>query len=203
MKNIISLIILTFALLIASNVESKGQCPTGYTQQIITINMGGCLYDVNVCYKCPSPTSHFPDAEVIVVDMVKQPTNPPCNNGWTTEQELSYARNYFNTGQFIWYFACLWAEIPPCPTPSSIDFHVLWPNCWKQDYTIWNSIPTTGMFSCGDSYCRTWTSYCKEINGDLTPFYQNNQPEGPAPTCPPFNQVTFGQCFSIPNPCFP
>jgi hypothetical protein len=52
MKKIILSLILTFTLLILSNVESKGQCETGYTSKTLTIQVGNCDYGVEVCYKC-------------------------------------------------------------------------------------------------------------------------------------------------------
>src|SRR5690606_181401 len=135
---------IAFSLLILSNVESKGQCPSGYTSHTITIDIGGCDYDIYTCVSCPSPTSHFPDeGSVEVYGIVQQVTDPPCDNGWTAEQNVNYVENFFDTGQFLWYYTCFYTEIPPCPD-ESILFHVLWPNCWRENQTTWNSSPTEG-----------------------------------------------------------
>lgn len=200
MKNVFLLLIITFSLLIVSNVESKGQCPTGYTPQTITLNIGGCNYDISVCVSCPSPTSHFPnEGSIIIGEIVEQVTIPPCNNGWTEEQIINYVKNYMDTGQFMWYFSCFWSEIPPCPK-ESILFHVLWSNCWRAYQTTWDSSPTRGMQPCGESYCRSYYTYCQH-GGMLKIVYQQNIKEGPDPTCPPFNQVPYGACFKVDTPC--
>ncbi len=209
MKKIVSFIIITFALLILSNVESKASCPTDYTSQTMTINVGGCQYYVDVCVLCPSPTSHYPDEGGIIVNsFIKVPTNPPCINGMSDNDVIDYLYNYMHTGQFIWYFACLYdGRIPPCGGQggeSKIQYHVLWPNCWKIDHVPWYHVPYTGMVACeDDSFCRTWTTYCVN-NGDLEPVQQWNLPEGPPPTCPLFTPPgVYQQCFRVPNPCYP
>ncbi len=210
MKKIFISIILTFALLILSNVESNGQCETGYTSQTITTNIGGCDYVVKFCYKCPEPTSHWPDGDgyIVPIEYTKIPTDPPCENGMNHEEIHTYLYNFMHTGQFIWYFTCLYHNqaIPPCggdENESRIMYHVLWANCWKLDHTEVYGSPTTGMVPCGTSSCRTYTSYCFH-NGNLEIVQQSNNPEGPPPNCPLISgPIVFGMCYRFPNPCYP
>jgi hypothetical protein len=56
MKKIFISLILTFALLILSNVESRGQCascPSGYVPQQVNLDIGGgCIVTIHYCMLC-------------------------------------------------------------------------------------------------------------------------------------------------------
>ncbi len=67
-KKLFISLILSFSLLILSNVESKGQCSSclsGMTPASFVFTLStGCQITVNYCWKCPTPP-HLPGAATL------------------------------------------------------------------------------------------------------------------------------------------
>ena len=95
MKKISALLILTFTLLIISNVESSAQCtscpgnptPTSFPITLAT----GCVAYVHYCFDC-APTGH-PVAQFC---MVAIPNNASCNG---SEWEVDVKSVNFESGE--------------------------------------------------------------------------------------------------------
>jgi hypothetical protein len=200
MKNFISFIIITFTLLILSNVVSKGQCQSGYTQQIITLNIGGCNYDIELCYKC----SVTDPGEVIINSVIKEPTVPYCS-GWDFVDVVNYANAYLTSGQFIYSMLCLWTDIPPCETQrSSKIIKYKMPLCWKElnDYNYYHE-HTIKAIPCNSDYCEVSVKYCKNAQGEMITTYLDVTLHDEIPNCPEYDNVNFGECFIVKTQCNP
>lgn len=201
MKNFISLLIITFTLLIISNVESRGQytCPTGFTSATITMNIGGCNYDVFICYQC-DPT--FP-GYVEVKDIIKHPTTPPCISSFNGSQIAQFVYTYLTSGDFMFSNLCFWNKLSPCPYWGH-DISYEFTTCWKEDInTTWFNEPTTAIVPCIPSdKCIVTYEYCikgDKINKNLRnlQFVNNNA------SCLEYNEVDPGDCFILHTICNP
>jgi hypothetical protein len=128
MKNFISLLIITFALLVMSNVESKGQCASGYSSKTITLTLGNCDYVIDVCYKCEvtNPGSVY-IRQITEVDS-------SCNNALPIDQIIAQAYAEISTGAFIYSNLCIdsWYDAPPCNGGTAYkEFEIIFNYCWQ------------------------------------------------------------------------
>ncbi len=136
--------------------EGKGQnpCPTGYSSYIWTEVIGGCSYQIEVCYLC-SPTSggtqHFYINNVIKLDV-------SCSGTMNMVQVMNYLNTKIASVAFI-YARC--TGIGPCEEGGT-EIQILTPICWTKKLVTIGS--QTGVYytSCfwDESYCSENWKYC-------------------------------------------
>lgn len=129
MKKIIFSLIITFTLLILSNVESKGQCTscpgnTSPTAFQITLKTG-CDAFIHYCYDC-APTGN-PIAQFC---MIAIPNAPSCN-GITIDAQ--FWRDVREAMMIDLASICsnAWGQIPPCSTSVFQSLEIVIANCME------------------------------------------------------------------------
>jgi len=153
MKKIIFSLIITFTILILSNVESNGQCPSGFTLKTVTLTIGPCDYDVRLCYKCGLANP----GEVSIVDItLKDDSCTPL----PLEQVFDGIYATLNNYQFIYNELCTSYSVPNCPNLSDI-FTVKWWCCWEVERVEYFGEETYKYRPCNyDSYCIEYLQFC-------------------------------------------
>jgi hypothetical protein len=51
-KILVALGVTLFLLTVGMKSEAEAQCPAGFTPKTINMNVGGCIYAVEICVKC-------------------------------------------------------------------------------------------------------------------------------------------------------
>ncbi len=199
MKKIIFSLIITFTLLILSNVESNGQCASGYSSKTITLTLGNCDYVIDVCYKCEvtNPGSVY-IRQITEVDS-------SCNNALPIDQIIAQAYAEISTGAFIYSNLCIdsWYDAPPCNGGTAYkEFEIIFNYCWQirlrdNGYQhVFEFIPCEDNATCIETlrYCFANPGYTK-----LTSSYSSAQ----SPPCElQLNEITLPTISNPLSECF-
>lgn len=159
MKKIISFLIITFALLIISNVESKGSCASGFTQDTVTVTIGNCDYLITVCFKCAVTNP----GEVYIKSIAE--VDSSCNNALPIDQIIDQAYSEISNGSFIYSNLCIdsWYDAGPCdgsPTNYS-QFIIHFSYCWQIKNRYNGSEYIDDYIPCEDNAeCTETLTYC-------------------------------------------
>ncbi len=201
MKNFISLLIITFSLLIISNVGSKASCPTGYSTKVVTGMYQGCTYKFEVCYKC-DPTAPGP---VILFDetfeRIFSCPNPP---DW--DDVINHFREYVSSAQFVFNELCLWND----PDERCDGDPANWTTITMQfRYCFEEYDGPDKVRPCNfNDYCEVTYKYCLNPGNSQSPIARilgSATPVGTIPTledCPVFGNHDDG-CFMVNTICNP
>jgi len=129
MKKIIALLILTFTLLIISNVESSAQCtscPGNTTPTSFPITLAtGCVAYVHYCFDC-APTGH-PVAQFC---MVAIPNNASCN-GLVIDSDFFKTIREEMMKNLSSICSNVWGSVPPCSTSTRYSLEIVMTNCME------------------------------------------------------------------------
>jgi hypothetical protein len=130
MKKILIFSILTFTLLLFSNVESKGQCtscPSGFVTTAFPITLkSGCEAWVHYCYLC-SPTGN-PVAQFCGIYI---PKTTACNGILINDAFWEMLREEMMID--LVYSACfdIYGELPPCSTSFRKSLEIVVADCME------------------------------------------------------------------------
>lgn len=146
MTKFIFSLIFTFSLLFLSNVESKGQCETGYSSKTVTIQAGNCDYIVEVCYKCEL---HHPG--IVKINKWWQ-LDSTCINALDIDLVLGQIYQEISDGSFIYANFCTDGlyNTPPCSTGYN-EFVIHYAYCWQQWYRHNGVGPVRSYWPCEDN----------------------------------------------------
>ncbi len=201
-KKLFISLILTFTLLILSNEESNGQCPSGYSSKVVTIPVGPCDYKVEVCYKCEI---HHPGTiKINRIEIV----DTSCYSGLNIIQILLQIYTEISTGGFIYSNFCIdsWYDAPPCTEPLNesaySQFIISYSYCWQVRHRhngiepIFELIPCEENASCTETirYCFNGSDYIK-----IGSTFSN--PQNP-PCSLQFHQITWPSQLDESSECF-
>ncbi len=129
MKNFISLLIITFSLLIISTAESYAQCtscPNNSTPTAFPITLAsGCEAYVHYCFDC-SPTGH-PIAQFC---MIAIPRDNACN-GITINSEFFKVIREKMMEDLSSICSNVWGTPPPCSTLTRYSLEIVMTNCME------------------------------------------------------------------------
>lgn len=185
--------------------ETKAQCPEGYSYTQISMNIGGCLYSVELCYTCLVLVEH--NANVILKSFRKLPTVPECNNNMTTDQVLAEINNQIRTYQFLQnVLGCAPNQPPPCGTPF-LELHTYkTPTCLQKTMLPDSTIKYEG---CPDdtTKCVIIYEYCwhpiEGIKANILSHYYEGSGMCPLGEEPPDPTVVWesSTCFGVITPC--
>jgi len=120
MKKIIFSLFITFTLLILSNVESIGQCPScpsPYSSYSTTFSNGSCTLTVNFCLDC-APTGH----PVMSICSITVPNS--CSSVNVNASLWNLARN-----EMLVKAVSVCGGVGPCPQRVAIDIYQA--QCWQ------------------------------------------------------------------------
>jgi hypothetical protein len=209
MKNSLLLFLIiccTFFIYSSNSAYSQFSCPSGYSSVELPMNINGCPYNIQICYKCgigPTPA-------IIEIKGWYQLSSPPCYQSWTFHQVSNYIFNYLSSFQTISTYLCTGLIAPPCPDQSTaIEFRtwVCW-NITKINYlneTIYLYSPCDTDNYCSEIYTYCWDSllgdyvkthiYGPELNGTINCTLEPEEVELPRD----FNQPS--DCFIYPSGC--
>jgi hypothetical protein len=194
-----SILLIVMAILLSASLYS--QCPTGYTQWIGTMTVGGCQFNVKVCYKCEVSGNA---GEVQIFSFSK--VNPNCDPGMNANEVYQALVDQIYNSDFITIHLC--QSVPPCDVPPyGFEVILAYDVCWQKK----NEGGIMVYHPCWDGQviCYMLWRYC--WNGtDVVPVLL----DGPDITgeiyCnggePLDNSVPVGQestCFSFNTPCNP
>lgn len=153
MKKIILSLIITFTILILSNNESIAQCPSGFTLKTVTLTIGPCDYDIQLCYKCGITNP----GEVTIVDIkLKDNSCTPLPLEQVFDGIYASISNY----QFIYTELCPSYNAPDCDDQSDVYIINHW-NCWEAELVEYFGDTTYVYRPCNyDSYCKEYAKFC-------------------------------------------
>ncbi|MFY8161801.1 MAG: hypothetical protein ACOVNU_10765 [Candidatus Kapaibacteriota bacterium] len=197
--------VLLFAILLISlfgfNLnKSEAQCPTGWSFQNFIININGCNYSVNVCYKC-APTAL--DATEFDILSPLDPINPSCTQTWTEDQVINYAYNQVRQRIYLTSLC----EARPCDqTPKSRIKFVQYA-CWEY---YRDSNGNLHLQACvNDAKCEVEYEVCNNGSALEWTIFSTNWVASTTPTCSypnstipiPQDNNTSSGCYRISTPC--
>lgn len=151
-------LIFTLQLAGVSSLKVHAQCPTGFTSTTVTITVGGCDYDVQLCYKCR--VVNVNPTEIDIVGFKKHdPTCvpvPPHN----VYQALKVIETVI--GSYSWIYSNLCGSAPPvlpCDDNTPIPD---WDKLYEKSYSCYRLDLATGWYlPCDlDIYCLQTTYFC-------------------------------------------
>ncbi len=199
MKKLFISLILTFTLLILSNIESNGQCETGYTSKTVTIQAGNCEYYVEVCYKCEV---HFPGTVRINKFWLVDST---CNNALDIDLVVNTFYITMRDGAFIYSNFCpdgLY-NTPPCGGGYN-QFEIHYAYCWQQWYRHNGDGPVREYWPCEDNAnCTETFKVCRELPSNKFITYDRIFTPPQDPPCDlQWYQVTWPSVLGEKSDCF-
>jgi hypothetical protein len=143
-----------FALHDFANAQQPA-CPTGYNTVTMPIYVGGCLYEVALCYTCGSEVA---PATYLSVLWVKKVNTPPCNNGMTWEQVIHNIYTQISEPNYLKYVIGCDQQVPPCGTLGLTQHTLKQSVCWKK------VLEADGFVKCiacdTDRFCTIVYEYC-------------------------------------------
>lgn len=129
MKNFISLLIITFSLLILSNEESDAQCtscPAGSTPTSFPITLAtGCVAYVHYCFDC-APSGH-PIAKICMVSI---PRVSACSGILIDSQFWIDIRREMMK-DLVTICSNAWGSVPPCSTSTRYSLEIVSTECME------------------------------------------------------------------------
>lgn len=153
MKKLIKIMIILFIMVNINNL--KAECPSGYAEQIDTITIKNCQYEIKVCFLCGM---YSLEAQMQLNSWVK--LDPNCNQSLNDfEVEEAILNNIFSWPFCKRYICLVDPEITPCnphaQEPLIIKEKLY--SCIKFNYDNLNR----KIFSkCGESYCYSEYLFC-------------------------------------------
>ena len=200
---LVALGVTVFLMIVGKKSEVKAQCLAGFTYKKDTLMIGGCPWEIELCFKCGLS---YP-GEVKVNSATPIPQFPPCTPV-TLQQALDYAYSQLANYDYIINKLCkTYPSIPPCPQQSqAIRIHHNY--CWKMTRIIYHGQETIRFTACPSDGCYEDVTFCHDgtnINRISTGYMT-----GP-PTCGLEESMAtvptvVGQssdCFIYHSPCNP
>lgn len=212
MKNFSNLLLATsvalFFLSFGMKSEAGATCPPGYSTKTINMNVGGCIYTFDLCYRC-SPLGQG----ATKVEFGSWPilTTPGCVPTIPFSSVIDYIMSQIQTPAFIFSELCVLSpNIPPCdgpPPPYLITFSL--PQCWQAEVVVYFGEKTLYFKSCSDDVCEATYTICVDGNGNYikslvppaiggTPSCYLTEPTFPFPD--PSNLDSYPEGFT--TPCY-
>ena len=198
--------VLLFAILIVSlfaltTNKSEAQCPAGWSFQNFTININGCMYSVNICYRC-SPTAL--DATEFNIVSTLTPLDPNCSQSWTRSQMIAEA--YTIIGNRI-YLTQL-CEARPCDEPPKSRMKFIYYSCWENYRDNNGNVHIQACTS--NAQCEVEYEVCRN-GSSLVWTFKSATYVGSTPTCnfpPPGRDIPIPEnnnessgCYRVDTPC--
>jgi len=202
MKNFISLLIITFSLLIISNVESKASCSSGYSSNTITMTVGTCDYIVEVCYKCEvtNPGKAYISRFWLV--------DSSCTNTLDIDIVLGQIYLEISNGSFIYSNLCIdsWYGAPPCGSGYK-EFIIIYSYCWQQWYRYNGDINVREYWPCDDNEnCEELVKYCFDSDpppGEIITLSKTSLDPPQSPPCElQWYEITWPSILGNKSDCF-
>ncbi len=195
-KKLFISLILSFSLLILSNVESKGQCTcpnSNYQQASFQMTLAnGCPITVNYCRLC-HPTGN-PEARLCSIEIPY--TNINCQN--MVIDSYFWAQVRLEMVKYI-YYNCISLEVLPCPHQTLVDIYSA--SCY---YMLDNPIAQMiEIKPCpyDPGLCLQEWEICYDIDEDIVTYSPKGEPylleEGNCSGPPPIIEY-----ISTPSDCF-
>ncbi|MCB0703565.1 MAG: hypothetical protein KDC55_12735 [Ignavibacteriae bacterium] len=207
---LVALGVTLFLLIVGMKSEAEALCPTGYSTKTINMNVGGCIYEFEICYKC-SPLG----AGATKVQLGTTPTliTPGCVPTVPFNQVIDYILSQIQTPAFLFSEICIFnPNIPPCdgpPPPYLVTFYL--PQCWQAEVIYYFGSNTIYFSPCSEDYCETTYSICVDGSGNKimtallpsigsTPSCSGQEPPIPFinPSYPPHTKTP---CYIYHTPC--
>lgn len=205
MKTKLFFIVSFLLICYVSNIYSQ-DCPSGYSQTFVDLTVHGCLYKVEICYKCTAGPSGWDEIQVFGFAAY----NHDCEQEWDYNQILQGIYSQVYTGQF---FQNLCQQLMhPCDGRTWEYLHVqyFYNKCWekwKHDGLIWY-VPCNLSENC--QCIEIWRFCWDAINGLQSvrtsgpnyyclEQYECTTPEAEVPD--PRNENDISNCFYLWTPC--
>ncbi len=186
MKNytniLVALGVTLFLLTVGMKSEAEAQCPIGFTPRTINMNVGGCIYEVDICVKC-SPLG-LGASEVHISGGAR--LVPPCIPTLPYSAVVDYINSQIKNPSYMFDVLCPFSpQAPPCdgPNPPIIVKYRSY-LCWKAEVIYYHNDYTLYFSPCGDDYCEETYLYCVDGNGAYQKTLINTDPPGiVTPSC--------------------
>jgi hypothetical protein len=164
--------VILFLLIFSLSFEANAQCQTGFTPRTVNMNVNGCMYQVDICVKCPFTSG---PTEVYIRSITQIPQHPPCTQSWTFQQVHDYINSQLQTSSFLDLYMCQTPyNPPPCPDQSDPIIFRHWV-CWNIELISYFGEDHIVYRPCDyDNWCEEIFTVCKSGNN-----YQWTRISGP------------------------
>ncbi len=133
---------------------SQPPCPYNMVQK--TFNIGGCVYDVNLCVNC-NPFNNMVEVKVWGFNKL----DPNCDNGLTSTQVLAEIKEQVNRAEVLKNL-CTEGFMPCDGSMGYSYFYIAIPICWFK-YNINGNIYYNICYSSQDFCIEIW-KWCYDNN---------------------------------------
>ncbi|MEI6091776.1 MAG: hypothetical protein WCR42_15070 [bacterium] len=201
MKKLAIIIVVLFSIILFTN-KTMAECPEGFSEVTVTIQINNCDYMVSICYICAVSTT-----QTIILDKFTK-ISPMCQQTWTIQQVEQALFSAITDPTFVYENLCdnmpPPCAIPPNP-PQGLEEWGKNPVCWfkvREDGFVW-------FKPCETCYCVTkWRVCWDPVDGTAVetpisvPFL-----EGEGCDCSfieppdPIIEQQSTSCFRIPSEC--
>lgn len=156
----IAIILVVVLSIFMNKFEVQAQCGIGFTEKIITMQVGECEYNVRLCVKCIYTPSPYPN-EVKLMGFWQLPSDPQCIQTLTYQQVVNYIMSQIQTFDFIRTYLCdLQPTAPPCEQ-GQLNVKFIQFLCYKWACQLYQGQVITATYLCdSDNRCETTYSYC-------------------------------------------
>ena len=155
---LVALGVTLFLMSVGMKSEAEAQCKSGYTYKKVTMTIGGCPWEIEICYKCG--LTYPGEVYLIGATPIK---NPPCV-AVTLQEALDYAYGQLGNYDYIINILCTNTPylVPPCPTQSQ-KLILNYNYCWKMKKIMYHGVETIRFLPCGTGYCTEEITFCFDV----------------------------------------
>jgi hypothetical protein len=165
-KKLVMLGVTLFLLTVGMRSNAEAQCPTGYTAKTINMNVGGCIYTFDICYKC-SPLGMGATKVEFLSGPTLIPTTPACSSSVPLSGVMNYIMAQVQSPAFIFNELCTYKPpAPPCdgPNPPELVTYKI-PQCWEAEVIMYFGEKAVTFRQCSDDICEVTYSICVDGQG--------------------------------------
>lgn len=163
-NSIIVSFVVVVLFFLGSHESSKSQCPPGYTQQHVLVEVGdGCIFSAEVCFKC-SPLGGGATEVILITNPVLE--SPGCIPSVAYEDVLDEFLAVIQSPNYIYNNLCPTTNIPPCDNNGSSEtLTVTLPQCWQAEVIMYYGEKHITYKTCSDDVCKVTWEVCKNQFG--------------------------------------
>ena len=179
---LVALWVTVFLLIVGMKSEVGAQCPAGFTPKTINMNVGGCIYAVDICVKC-SPLG-LGASEVYINGGIT--LIPPCTSTLPFSAVVDYLNSQIKNPSYMFDVLCPFKpQAPPCDGPNQpIIVKYRSYLCWKAEVISYFGQNTLYFSTCSDDFCEEIYSVCVDGSGAYQRTFMGTNPSSPVtPSC--------------------
>lgn len=204
-KSLLVIALMLIAGITMTTKSAQAQCPTGYDEVTVTMQVYGCTYDVKFCVKCA--TGPVP-ASISIIGLMPRPGCLVTLPFLDVYQEV---KNEAMTWQFIQANLCFENQPMPCANGSETVTYDTW-LCWQVERIYYFGEETDYYGACDyGAKCTETYEFCTEADGTTVRRTLVSAVSSGTPSCylqswqitMPVNVGDVSDCYIINTACTP